>query len=217
MPDTQNDSAQRLIATAFAEAERRGWRGLTIPALAKRAGLTVAQGYKVAPDMEALLDVYAERIDAKIAEDMASDDAQGPWHERLFDAFMARFDAMLPDREALRVITIEESRSLVGVPRALWRARRSAARTLDAAGLGADPLTARAASLALVPLYARIFQIWLKDEPDQAKTMAALDKALRRLDRWLARAEPMRRRLREAVDESEPAPAEPAPTNGTQH
>jgi AcrR family transcriptional regulator len=214
-----SEAADRLIVAAFAEAERRGWRGLTIPALAKQAGLTVGEAYKVAPDMASLLDVYAERLDAEVAQELGLQPSAGPWRERVFDAFMLRFDAMLKDRDALRVVLIDERSDLVALPRALLRARRSMARLLDATGLSDDALVARAASVALVPLYARIFKVWLKDEPDQAKTMAALDKALRRIERWLERTAPTRRRLRPEALEEEPAP-EPgssAPAAETKH
>jgi AcrR family transcriptional regulator len=219
MTDSIVDNGLRLIAAAFAEAERRGWRGLTIPSLAKRAGLTVGEAYKVAPDMASLLDVYAGRLDAEVAQELGLQPSTGPWRERVFDAFMLRFDAMLKDRDALRVIFIDDSRDVVALPRALMRARRSMARMLDAAALSDDALVARAASLALVPLYARIFKVWLKDEPDQAKTMAALDKALRRIERWLARTAPARHRFQPEAGESEPTP-EPgstAPATETKH
>jgi AcrR family transcriptional regulator len=214
---SSSETADRLIAVAFAEAERRGWRGLTIPALAKKAGLTVGEAYKVAPDMASLLDVYAERIDAEVAQELGREPVAGPWRERVFDALMLRFDAMLRDRDALRVILIDERRDVVALPRTFLRARRSMARMLDAAALADDPLLARAAAVALVPLYARIFKVWLKDEPDQAKTMAALDKALRRIERWLERAAPARRRFRPEALEDEPAAEPAAPVAETKH
>ena len=187
MSELENLST-KLIAAAFAEAELRGWRGLNIPMLARKAGLTMAEAYRVAPDMETLLDVYAARIDAAVAQELAREQPAGEWRESVFDALMMRCDAMLKDREALRVIAIDESRSLIGLPRAGARARRSMQRMLEAAGLGDDPLATRALALALVPLYARILKVWFADAPDQAKTMAALDKGLRRMERWRARA-----------------------------
>jgi AcrR family transcriptional regulator len=221
MTNSERDTVSRLIATAFAEAERRGWRGLTIPVLAKKAGLSVAEAYKIAPDMPSLLDVYSERIDAAVAEEFASGEtgeaADAEWRERLFDAFMQRFDAMLKDRDALRVIVIDERRDVVGLPRAALRSRRSMARMLDAAGLGDDALVSRAAAIALVPLYARIFQVWLKDEPDQAKTMAALDKALRRIERWLERTRSAARRVRPEFEDESPPPDAAAPASDTKH
>ncbi len=222
MSGSLSDARDRLIATAFAEAERRGWRGLTIPVLAKKAGLKVAEAYRIAPDMASLLDVYAERVDAEVAEEFSSGETgeAAEWRERLFDAFMLRFDAMLKDREALRVIFIEERRSLTGLPRAALRAQRSMLRMLEAVGLGEDALLARAAAVALVPLYARVFHVWLKDEPDQAKTMAALDKALRRIERWLERARSAARRARARDDANAPEPPPvdaAAPSGETKH
>lgn len=212
-----DDAERKLIAAAFAEADRRGWRGLTIPALAKVAGLTVGEAYKIAPDMASLLDVYARRIDAQVAEELLREPSEGTWRERLFDALMLRFDFLLKDRDALRVIMVDERQDITNLPRNALRARASMARMLDAAGLSEDPLIARAAAIALVPLYARILRVWMRDEPDQAKTMAALDKALRRIERWLERAEPLRRRFVDRGEEIAPAPPAASPSSETKH
>jgi len=58
---------------------------------------------------------------------------------------------------------------------------------LEASGFANDTLALRLGATALVPLYARVFRTWLNDEADQAKTMAALDKALDRFERLAGR------------------------------
>ena len=65
--------------------------------------------------------------------------------------------------------------------------RRSIERLLEASGFANDTLSLRLGATALLPLYARVFRTWLNDEVDQARTMAALDKALQRFERLAAR------------------------------
>ena len=63
-------------------------------------------------------------------------------------------------------------------------ARRSLAASLEAASLSADGVSGLVKIKALSALYLRILPVWFRDDSeDQAKTMAALDRSLRRIDK----------------------------------
>ena len=181
------DPRTKLIKAAFDAAIRDGWRGLSIAHVAKAAGLSVGEAYKVAPDRMSLLDAYIDGIDAKAVEQMVQESDEDTWRDVAFDGFMRRFDAMLKDRDALRVIYFDDRRDLIALAHTARRTRRSIERLLEASGFADDTLSLRLGATALVPLYARVFRTWLNDEADQAKTMAALDKALERFERLAAR------------------------------
>ena len=120
-------------------------------------------------------------------EQMAQEADDDTWRDIAFDGFMRRFDAMLKDRDALRVIYFDDRRDLIALAHTARRTHRSIVRLLEASGFATDTLSLRLGATALVPLYAPVFRTWLNDETDQAKTMAALDKALERFDRLAAR------------------------------
>ena len=181
------DPRTKLIKAAFDAAIRNGWRGLSIAHVAKTAGLSVGDAYKVAPDRMSLLDSYIDDIDAKAVEQMAQESDDDTWRDVAFDGFMRRFDTMLKDRDALRVIYFDDRHDLVALAHTARRTRRSIERVLEASGFANDTLSLRLGATALVPLYARVFRTWLNDEVDQARTMAALDKALQRFERLAAR------------------------------
>lgn len=200
-PKKPVDPAAALLKAAFMAAEDKGWRRVHISAVAKAAGLSVAEAYRIAPDREALLDLYAERIDAVMAEELEGDGGVGAWRDRAFDGFMMRFDAMLPDRDALRVVFYDSRRDPLAMARAAFRARRSLERVLEIAGLAEDRIALRAGTLAFMPLYARLMRVWLGDEEDQARTMASLDKMLGRLAKLIRRFTPRRDAEAEIVDD----------------
>jgi len=177
----------KLFKAAFAAAIRDGWRGLMIADIAKEAGLTVGEAYKVAPDRASLMDAYVEGIDAVAIEALSKETGEGTWRDFAFDGLMLRFDAMMKDRDALRVIYFDDRRDVIALARGARRTRKSLERVLEMAGFAEDSMGLRLGAVALLPLYARIFRIWLNDEADQAKTMSALDKALGRLERLAAR------------------------------
>jgi hypothetical protein len=208
-----SDPRAKLIKAAFDAAIRDGWRSVHIADAAKRAGLTVAEAYRIAPDRPSLMDAYVQAIDARVIEAADAESAE-TWRDVAFDLLMQRFDLMLKDRDALRVIYFDDRSDPIALAHAAQRTRRSLERVLEAAGFAEDALGLRLGALGLVPLYARVFRTWLNDESDQARTMAALDKALARLDGWKGRVSRSPRGTREGGEaEAEDRP----PTNGSAH
>ena len=181
------DPRTGLIKAAFDAAIRHGWRGLRIAEVAKAAGMSVGDAYKVAADRMTLLDAFIDDVDAKAIEQMTQEADDDTWRDIAFDGFMRRFDQMLKHRDALRVIYFDDRRDVIALAHGARRTHRSIERILEASGFAQDTLTLRIGAAALVPLYVRVFRTWLNDEADQAKTMSALDKALDRLDRLAAR------------------------------
>jgi len=214
------DVRAALLKAAFDAAIRDGWRDVRIAEVAKAAGLSVADAYKVAPDRPSLLDVYFDQIDARVAEEMSDEPAADgvPWREIAFDGLMLRFDAMLKDRDALRVVYFDDRRDIMALARTARRTRRALERILEAAGFIDDSIGLRLGAVALMPFYAQVYRTWLNDEADQARTMAALDKALARLERWTSRRSPRKpRRDDEAIEPEEAPPRDAPPTNGSTH
>jgi hypothetical protein len=106
--------------------------------------------------------------------------------DRVFDLLMRRFDALGPYKEALEVL----SRELPGDPCAALaagaRLLRSMRWMLEAADISTDGITGVVAVKLTAAAYLAAFRAWLRDDsPDLAPTMAALDRRLRGIERWL--------------------------------
>jgi len=66
------------------------------------------------------------------------------------------------------------------------RLLRSIAWMLEAAGISTDGLGGLVAVKLTTAVYLATLRVWLRDEtPDLAPTMAALDRRLRSIERWL--------------------------------
>jgi AcrR family transcriptional regulator len=196
-PDDPRDA---VIDAALARIARDGWRRLSLADVAADAGVPLADVLIPFPTKYDLVNAFQDRIDAAMLAGAdahaASGDAGIDPRDRLFDLMMERFDALAPHRPAMAEI----AKDSLGDPAALRflpRMARTMARVLAAAGLDATGPCGllRAKGLALV--YADAFRVWLGDDgADQAKTMAALDKGLRRAERaaqFLNRLHPKRR------------------------
>src|SRR5882757_7066236 len=85
---------------ALALAAERPWREVSLRDIAERAGVDFVELYAKAPAKPLLVLRLSQKLDRAALATAAtqSDDA----HDRLFDAAMARIEAMEAHREALR-------------------------------------------------------------------------------------------------------------------
>jgi hypothetical protein len=86
---------------------------------------------------------------------------------------------------------------------------------LQAAGLGTEGVVGCARLMGMASVYASVMRTWLEDDdPGQARTMAALDRRLRRGERTLANLDEMLSWCRRFAGlwTPRPRPPEPAPS-----
>jgi len=158
-----------------------GWLKLTLGDVAGAAGLPLAQLYRQYPSKLALLQEFAARIDGAMLGALEAPDPAASAKDRLFEVIMARFDALGPYREAMRVLGRELPRD---PPAALCFAARSLNRALDwslaAAGLDVAGLRGVFRRKVLGAVYLDTLRVWLADDSaDGGATMAHLDRRLR--------------------------------------
>ena len=104
---------------------------------------------------------------------------EGP-RDALFEVIMARLDLLGPYKPALRSI-VETAETDLSMVRTTLASQHG---MLQAAGIDTSGATGRVRTLGLTSLYASVFKTWLDDEdPGMARTMAALDRRLRRGER----------------------------------
>jgi hypothetical protein len=97
---------------------------------------------------------------------------------------MRRIEAMAPYREATRSLLKSVARN-PGLALALnGFAARSQAWMLTAAEIDAAGPRGMVRAQGLAMLFASVLRTWIDDEDDNARTMAALDRALARGQRW---------------------------------
>ncbi|MBZ6078187.1 TetR/AcrR family transcriptional regulator [Microvirga puerhi] len=188
-------SKRKAVVDALMDlASQRRWDEIEVGDVAKAANLSLAEFRELFPSKGAVLGALSRQIDKQVLEGTTEDLAQEPARERIFDVIMRRFDALTPYKGALRNIF----RDLQFDPLALAALNREALNSqrfmLAAAGIPTEgPLgTLKIQGAALV--YANTLRTWLDDDdPAMAKTMARLDRELRRGERVMERAEDVRR------------------------
>jgi AcrR family transcriptional regulator len=179
----QKGAPADLLVTAFELIAEQGWSRLSLVDVARRAGVTPAELYRELPGRGALLGALSRRIDEAMLGVEEADLAGLPPRDRAFELMMARLEALVPFRPGLRRLAREARGDPCLALVTACRLDRSLAWLQDAAGLRRFGLRARLARQALAAAYAQTMRVWFKDEAaDLGKTMAELDKQLRRVE-----------------------------------
>jgi AcrR family transcriptional regulator len=186
-PDGARSDADRIIDAALARIASDGWRHLSLAAVADAAGLPILRVYRTFGSKQAILRGLYRRVDeAALAQPPPSEPAERP-RDRLFDLLMQRFDTLQPYKPALEVLR----RELPGDPATVLCAGTALLRSmrwmLEAADISTGGLRGALAVELTAVAYLSTMRVWQRDDsPDLARTMAALDARLRRIERWLA-------------------------------
>lgn len=176
----------RIVDALMALAGEQPFEEISIGAICARAGVTLADFRDAFPSKGAVLAGFSKRIDRVVLLQQNGELAAEEPKERLFDVLMRRLDAMSPYREGLREVTQwlrREPLAALAVNQVVVNSMRF---MLEAAGLESDGFGGALKLQGLALAWRRIVGVWLDDEPDLAKTLAALDRELTRGERAIA-------------------------------
>jgi len=179
MPPARLDIESKICAATLQLAAQRGWNALTLDQIARGAKVLPTQAKGYFKDKNEILPALVRYIGKQSAR--AKFDARAKPRDRLFEALMARFDALQKHRKGILAITEDCPRdpSLVRfILPAEWREMESLLKT---AKLMPDSELKRSLVVAaLLGVYGWALCCWQRDKtPDMAKTMAGLDRGLR--------------------------------------
>jgi AcrR family transcriptional regulator len=183
-----------LLTSAFALLAERGWAGLSLLALAERAGLPLIEVHRQLPDRRAILRALSERVDEAMLEVDRAELAGLPPRDKLFELIMRRLDALAPYQGGLARLARDARRDPCLLLPITCRLDRSLRWMQELAGLRAHGLRARLQRRALLAVYLQALRTWFVDDAgDLARTMAELDTLLRRVERLAGLREPRQR------------------------
>jgi ubiquinone biosynthesis protein COQ9 len=176
----------RLIAAAMRLADTRPWAEITLIDIAEAAGVSLADLKTSVASKPELIAAFMTAVDDAVVKSAVARDVSQPPRDRLFEVIMGRFDLLMPYKTALKSIAAGRTAD-PGLIRPFLASQHW---MLQAAGIGTDGTQGTMRVLGLGSLYAAIFQTWLNDDdPGMAKTMASLDRRLRRGEQTLTTIE----------------------------
>ena len=185
-------------------------------AIAEQAGVPIERLRGEFGSTLAILAAHIKAVDRAVLVADLSDMEEEPPRERLFDILMRRLEVLAPHRQAVGSLLRSAGRN---PPLALalnGLTIRSQQWMLTAAGINASGPRGVMRAQGLAVLFGGVLRVWIDDDdPGLARTMAALDRALARGQRFagllddlcrvpsrLCRLRPRRRRRTDDTEES---------------
>ncbi|MGI9452437.1 MAG: TetR family transcriptional regulator [Geminicoccaceae bacterium] len=174
-------SSKDLLEIAFEAIAETGWSDFSFNDLADRAGLSLAEIRGSFKSKSAILDALNLKLDEAMLAVDRGELSDLPSRDRVFELMMSRLEAMAPLRVGLIRLSKDARQDAELVIMSACRLDRSMAWLQDAAGLRSGGLRPRLQRHILTAIYLKTLKTWLADDSaDLAKTMASLDKDLRR-------------------------------------
>jgi hypothetical protein len=133
----------------------------------------------------AILAAHMKETDRAVLAGIDADMAEEPPRERLFDVLMRRLEILTPHKAAVRSLVRSATRNPPLAFALNGLAVQSQQWMLTAADIGAAGPRGMVRSQGMAVLFASVLRTWVDDDdPGLARTMAALDRALARGQRW---------------------------------
>jgi ubiquinone biosynthesis protein COQ9 len=175
----------RILLAALACAADRSWAQVSLLDIAEHAKVPLGEMRDLFASKSAIIAELMRAVDREVLQRV--DRAQGQSkRDLLFDVLMTRFDVLSPYKAALKSM----AKSGGAEPSLAGPLLSSQHWMLQAAGIDSSGPGGALRVAGLVGIYASVFRIWLEDDdPGHARTMAALDRRLRRGERALRAAD----------------------------
>jgi AcrR family transcriptional regulator len=174
---------ERIVDALMTLLAEQSYARIGLGEIAEAAGVSLATLREEFGGKLGIVAAFMRRIDLAVLAGGAPDMETGP-RDRLFEAEMRRLDALAPYKDAVRGLAAS-ARCDPALACALHRlAARSQKWTLAAAGIDHGGMLGRLGVEGAVMIHAETLRTWLDDDdPDLARTMASLDRSLRRGER----------------------------------
>jgi ubiquinone biosynthesis protein COQ9 len=172
----------RIISAAFECAAAKPWGEVTLLDIGEAAKLSLTEVRDTFAGKADILAAFLRAVDDEVLKRIPKAGEGQDRRDALFDVVMTRFDVLAPYKAAIKSIHASG-------PADVTLARPFLASQhwmLQGAGIGTDGASGALRVAGLSMIYASVFGTWLEDDdPGLARTMAALDRRLRRGERTL--------------------------------
>jgi len=177
---------QKIIEAALELAKTKEWPDISLSEIARTAKVSLGQMRGEFSGKTAILKAFMAQIDQVVLDQAAEEVVDDEPRDRLFDILMLRFEALEPYKASLNNIIIPLKRHPAGMLELSGSIIRSSKWMLIAAGLETQGSGAFIRTRGLALVYGKTLEVWLRDDDaGLAKTMAELDRQLRRGEDWL--------------------------------
>lgn len=177
------DASQRITTAALTLAAKQNWRGIALHMIATEARVTMAQLHKAYPTKTAILTAFIQQIEASVLVNCGKFGPEDTARDRLFEILMCCFDALANHRDGIARIAGDIPRDPILALELAPTFFKSMQWALEAARIPSTGINGCFRMKGLAVIWLATLRVWLADDSsDRARTMAALDRNLRRAE-----------------------------------
>lgn len=193
-PAGKPDPRRAVVEALFRLAATQAWDEIELPAIAREAGIGLAEMRGLFPSKLAILGGLSRIVDDAVLAGGSDDLMEESYKERVFDLVMRRLDALAPYKAGLRTILPHLRREPLALTALGRNALNSWRYMLASAGIPTEDALGSVRIQGAALLMTRVVDTWLEDdEPELSRTMARLDRELKTAGRIMARVEDVHR------------------------
>jgi AcrR family transcriptional regulator len=188
-----SEKTKKAIVEAFmALLGEKRFEAIGLGEIAERSGHSLADLRDAYDGKISILGDFIRRTDRAVLDGVEPPSEEESARDRLFDIVMRRFDQLAPHKAALGSLESSVRRD-PGLALCLNRIALDSARfMLAAAGISTGGLLGAARAQGYVLMMGKIVPVWRDDhDPDLARTMSTLDRALESAESWSRRSDKM--------------------------
>lgn len=193
-PAARPDPRHAVVEALFRLAAMQGWDEIELPAIAREAGISLAEMRGLFPSKLAILGGLTRIVDDAVLAGSSDELMEESYKERVFDLVMRRLDALAPYKGGLRAIIPHLRRQPLALAALGRNSLNSWRYMLASAGIPTEDDLGSVRVQGAALLMTRVLDTWLEDdEPELSRTMARLDRELKTAGRIMARVEDVHR------------------------
>jgi AcrR family transcriptional regulator len=176
---------ERIIDAFMALLAEKPFERIGFAEIAKAADVSLSELRGMFGSTLAIVAAHVKETDRAVLAGIDADMAEEPPRERLFDVLMRRLEILTPHKAAVRSLVRSAMRNPPLAFALNGLSVQSQQWMLTAADIGAAGPRGMVRAQGMAVLFASVLRTWVDDDdPGLARTMAALDRALARGQRW---------------------------------
>ena len=184
MATPRRPNPDRIIDAAMSLAAQSRWREVTLSNIAVEAKISLVQLHEIFRSKSEIVAGLGDRVDRSVFAGTEADVASEPVHDQLLDILMRRLEELAPHKNGIASILRDTTCDPGAAICASIGVLRRMAWCLEAVGVGSAGVAGRIRTKGLAAIYLSTLLVWLHDDSlDQGRTLAHLDKSLRRAER----------------------------------
>ena len=185
MSNKDDSKRAQILKVAIDFALAGNWAKVSLLDIARASDIKLSEIRDIFPTKSAILAAYFGDIDRRVLSQDYGFEPEDTPRDRLFEVIMSRFDALVPHRSVVDALSRQLPADPIGALCLVPTAMTTMTLILEAAGISASGAFGMLRAKGLLAVWLATARIWLKDEsPDLGPTMAALDRNLRRAERF---------------------------------